>query len=375
MKNQLNCMMNSKNQAQNNQQNHNNQNQANNNNNSGKQPSDDKEKPQSIEEKESKKFSDALSQAIITEKPNVKWEDVAGLENAKKALQEAVILPIKFPDIFDTVRKPWKGILLYGPPGTGKTFLAKACATECNATFFSVSSSDLVSKWVGESAKLIRALFEMARKNKPSVIFIDEIDSLCGSRDSGQNDASKSVVTEFLVQMQGVGKDDKGLLVLGATNLPWSLDSAIRRRFEKRIFINLPEKEARSQLLQISLKKTQHELTIENMDEIAKETEGYSGADLTNLIKDAAYQPLRIAQEACKFKQVMDGGKMKYQATYPSDNEGVFMKFTEIQPSMLSLPKLTMDNFYNSLNNVKKSVSNKDISQHVKWTQEFGQDG
>lgn len=185
---------------------------------------------------------------------------------------------------------------MYGPPGTGKTFLAKACATECNATFYSVSSSDLVSKYVGESAKLIRALFEMARKSKPSVIFIDEIDSLCGSRDSGSNnDASKGVVTEFLVQMQGVGKDDKGVLVLGATNLPWTLDSAIRRRFEKRIFINLPEKDARRTLFFNSLKKTKNCLAPEEMDYIAQETEGYSGADLTNVIKDAAYQPLRIA--------------------------------------------------------------------------------
>lgn len=129
-------------------------------------------------------MEDALSQAIVTEKPNVKWDDVAGLEQAKKALQEAVILPTRFPEIFDAIRRPWKGILLYGPPGTGKTFLAKACATECNATFFSISSSDLVSKYVGESAKLIRTLFDMARKSKPSIIFIDEIDSLAGSRDS-----------------------------------------------------------------------------------------------------------------------------------------------------------------------------------------------
>ena len=157
---------------------------------------------------EDKKFQNALSEAIITEKPNVKWTDVAGLVNAKKALQEAVILPIKFPEIFKGARKPWKGILLYGPPGTGKTFLAKACATEADGTFFSISSSDLISKYVGESEKLIKTLFRLAREKKPSIIFIDEIDSLCGSRSDGENDATRRVKTEFLVQMQGVGKDD-----------------------------------------------------------------------------------------------------------------------------------------------------------------------
>lgn len=142
--------------------------------------------------------------------------------------------------MFVGMRKPWKGILLYGPPGTGKSLLAKACATECSATFFSVSSSDLISKYVGESEKLVRSLFEMARSQKPSIIFIDEVDSLTGARNDQENESTKRVKTEFLVQMQGktykigVGKDDDGILVLGATNIPWGLDSAIRRRFEKR---------------------------------------------------------------------------------------------------------------------------------------------
>ena len=139
-------------------------------------------KDEDEQDADSKKLRGALQGAILSDKPNVKWEDVAGLEGAKEALKEAVILPIKFPHLFQGKRQPWKGILLYGPPGTGKSYLAKAVATEANSTFFSVSSSDLVSKWMGESERLVKQLFALARENKPSIIFIDEIDALCGPR-------------------------------------------------------------------------------------------------------------------------------------------------------------------------------------------------
>eukprot|EP00494_Astrolonche_serrata_P024334 UN24592 len=168
------------------------------------------------------------------ETPNVKWEDVAGLVVAKGLLKEAVILPIAFPQLFTGKRKPWKGILLYGPPGTGKSYLAKAVATEANqSTFFSVSSSDLVSKYVGESEKLVKNLFTMAREKQPSIIFIDEIDSLASARSDGEADNTRRIKTEFLVQMEGVGNNSNGVLTLGATNCPWDLDPAIRRRFQK----------------------------------------------------------------------------------------------------------------------------------------------
>lgn len=185
------------------------------------------------EDDDTKKLRGALSSAILSEVPNVKWDDVAGLESAKDALKEAVILPVKFPHLFVGKRTPWRGILMYGPPGTGKSYIAKAVATEAKATFFSVSSSDLVSKWMGESERLVKQLFAMAREAKPSIVFIDEVDSLCGSRGEGESEASRRIKTEFLVQMQGVGSDDTGVLVLGATNLPWALDLAIKRRFEK----------------------------------------------------------------------------------------------------------------------------------------------
>merc|ERR1712157_700377 len=167
--------------------------------------------------------------AIVTEKPNIKWDDVAGLDQAKDSLKETVILPTRFPQLFTGKRRPFKGILLYGPPGTGKSYLAKAVATEADSTFFSVSSADLISKWQGESERLVRTLFEMARESPGgrAIVFVDEVDSLCGSRSEGESDSGRRIKTEFLVQMDGVGNDSKGLLILGATNVPWELDAAI----------------------------------------------------------------------------------------------------------------------------------------------------
>ena len=160
---------------------------------------------------EDAKLKEQLSGCLVTEMPNVSWDDVAGLENAKQALKEAVILPIQYPQLFEGKRQPWKGILLYGPPGTGKSYLAKAAATETKGRFFSISAANIVSKYMGESERLIKALFELARKNKPAVIFIDEIDSVLSARTDGENDATRRLKTEFLIQMQGVGKDDRGI--------------------------------------------------------------------------------------------------------------------------------------------------------------------
>ncbi|TRZ00168.1 hypothetical protein DNTS_020921, partial [Danionella cerebrum] len=258
------------------------------------------------ENPEKKKLQEHLMGAIVMEKPNVRWNDVAGLEGAKEALKEAVILPIKFPHLFTGKRTPWRGILLFGPPGTGKSYLAKAVATEANnSTFFSVSSSDLMSKWLGESEKLVKNLFELARQHKPSIIFIDEVDSLCGSRNENESEAARRIKTEFLVQMQGVGNNNDGILVLGATNIPWVLDAAIRRRFEKRIYIPLPEEPARGVMFRLHLGNTPHSLSEADLKQLAKKTDGYSGADISIIVRDALMQPVRKVQSATHFKKVM----------------------------------------------------------------------
>eukprot|EP00698_Gefionella_okellyi_P003867 TRINITY_DN13586_c0_g1_i1.p1 TRINITY_DN13586_c0_g1~~TRINITY_DN13586_c0_g1_i1.p1 ORF type:complete len:443 (-),score=83.64 TRINITY_DN13586_c0_g1_i1:68-1396(-) len=326
----------------------------------------------------------ALDGAIVKEKPNVRWDDVAGLEGAKAALREAVILPVKFPHLFTGKRQPWKGILLYGPPGTGKSHLAKAVATEVDSTFFSVSSSDLVSKWLGESERLVRNLFEMARDAKPAIIFIDEVDSLCGSRSDQESESARRIKTEFLVQMQGVGSaaEQAKVLVLAATNLPWALDSAIRRRFERRIYIPLPDPIARERMLQIHLGDTAHSLQAADFKQLAQSTDGFSGSDISVMVRDALMEPVRRLQSATHFRRVRgpDPTDPKrivddlWEACSPGADGATVNTLMDIEGSKVITPRVSMSDFKKSLKTCRPSVNKDDLERYEKWTQEFGQD-
>lgn len=334
-------------------------------------------------DEENQKLQDSLGGAILKEKPNVKWDDVAGLHAAKEALKEAVILPIKFPQLFTGKRKPWKGILLYGPPGTGKSYLAKAVATEADSTFFSISSSDLVSKWLGESEKLVRNLFEMAREAKPSIIFIDEIDALCSARSDSESESARRIKTEFLVQMNGVGNDVDGVLVLAATNIPWQLDSAIRRRFEKRIYIPLPEAPARASMFPIHLGNTPHRLTQDDFKKLGAMTEGYSGSDISIVVRDAMMQPVRSVQTASHFKRVSGPSRENPSVIVhdyltpcsPGDPDATEMTWVDVPGDKLKEPEIGYNDFAKSLKSVRPSVSPEDITEHTKFTEDFGQEG
>lgn len=333
-------------------------------------------------EEEMDSLKASLGDAIVTEKPNVKWDDVAGLEGAKDALKEAVILPVKFPQFFTGKRKPWSGILLYGPPGTGKSYLAKAVATEADSTFFSVSSSDLVSKWMGESEKLVNSLFALAREKAPSIIFIDEIDALCSSRGEGESEAARRIKTEFLVQMQGVGhnNDEKRVLMLGATNLPYALDQAVRRRFDKRIYIPLPESPARANMFKIHLGDTPNALTQQDYEALGAATEGFSGSDISVVVKDVLMQPVRKTQDATHFKKLtLPNGQPALEPCSPGD-PGAFaatlQSLAEAGHAMqVHPPNISMRDFEKVLLRARPTVSAKDLESYEKFTSEFGEEG
>ncbi|KAL2899481.1 Protein SUPPRESSOR OF K(+) TRANSPORT GROWTH DEFECT 1 [Bienertia sinuspersici] len=329
------------------------------------------------EDAEQTKLRSGLNSAIIREKPNVKWNDVAGLESAKQALQEAVILPVKFPQFFTGKRRPWRAFLLYGPPGTGKSYLAKAVATEADSTFFSVSSSDLVSKWMGESEKLVSNLFEMARESAPSIIFVDEIDSLCGQRGEGnESEASRRIKTELLVQMQGVGHNDEKVLVLAATNTPYALDQAIRRRFDKRIYIPLPDTKARQHMFKVHLGDTPHNLTESDFEFLARNTEGFSGSDIAVCVKDVLFEPVRKTQDAMFFYKTKDDVWVPCGPRQPGAVQTTMQDLAaEGLAAKIVPPPIARMDFEKVLSRQRPTVSKSDLEVHERFTKEFGEEG
>ncbi|KAK3550317.1 hypothetical protein QTP86_024314 [Hemibagrus guttatus] len=250
---------------------------------------------------EMKELAAVISRDIYLHNPNVHWDDIIGLEAAKRLVKEAVVYPIKYPELFTGILSPWKGLLLYGPPGTGKTMLAKAVATECNTTFFNISASSIVSKWRGDSEKLVRVLFELARYHAPSTIFLDELESVMSQRGvgpGGEHEGSRRMKTELLVQMDGLARSNDLVFVLAASNLPWELDHAMLRRLEKRILVGLPSASARKAMINHWLPPVSNtggvELRTElTYDVLAEETDGYSGSDIRLVCKEAAMRPVR----------------------------------------------------------------------------------
>ncbi|MFX0034210.1 MAG: AAA family ATPase [Candidatus Hermodarchaeota archaeon] len=297
---------------------------------------------------EEQELIDMISGTIVTESPNVKWNDIAGLESVKQALREAIVLPIAKPELFTGARKPWSGILLFGPPGCGKTLLAKAAATECKATFFSASSADLLSKWLGESEKLISSLFKVARLKAPSLIFMDEIDSVATKRGEGsESGGERRVKTQLLSEIQGLkSTHDKPLLVLGATNRPWDIDNAMLSRFEKRVHVPLPDLKARIGIFKIHTEGVNTSLTVEDYVELGVRTEGYSGRDIANVCREVIMLPVRELDMSGLLEN--------------SDKE-------------VKVRDINLKDFKKTLKKVKPMISKALLKQYNDWAEEFGE--
>lgn len=232
---------------------------------------------------------------VLIEKPNVKWDDIGALENAKQELKEAVEWPLKYSKVFAHMNAvPPRGILMYGPPGTGKTMLAKAVATESEANFISVKGPEFLSKWVGESEKAVRETFRKARQAAPCVIFMDEIDSITSERGTGSDsNVTERVISQLLTEMDGLTALND-VVVIAATNRPDIIDPALLRpgRFDKSIYIGIPDKESRKKILEIHTKNKPLAESV-NLDDLAAQTEGYTGADISAVCNEAVMTAVR----------------------------------------------------------------------------------
>ena len=313
-------------------------------------PQLDESKQAELEEKLKgfdEKMIEFIQSEILSSSPDVQWDDIAGLEFAKKTIKEIIIWPMLKPEFFSGIRSPPKSLLLFGPPGTGKTMIAKAIASQSKSMFFNISASSLMSKWIGESEKLVRTLFALASFYQPSVVFIDEIDSLLTSRSENENEASRRIKTEFLVQLDGAGTNiNDRILIIGATNRPQEIDDAFVRRLSKRLYIPLPNKVSRKQLIMRVLEKerknnNKYDINDNDIDDIINKTKGYSGSDLINVCKEAAMMPIRSIED-----------------------------ITNCQVE--NLRGVNKNDFDEALANVKPSINEKSIEQYVEWNKNFG---
>ncbi len=242
---------------------------------------------------------------LFLEKPSLNFSKVGGMDNIKEEIDIKIIQPLKNPELFKAFgKKAGGGILLYGPPGCGKTYLAKATAGEISSKFMAIGIEEIMDMWLGNSEKNLHEKFELARQNQPAVLFFDEIDALGSKRNDLRQSAGRNVINQFLKELDGADVDNEGLLILGATNSPWHIDSAFLRpgRFDRIIFVPPPDEAARHKILELMLE----EKPVDKVDiaKLAKKTEGFSGADIQSLIDMAVEDKLRQSMKSGKIEKL-----------------------------------------------------------------------
>ncbi|OAY76315.1 ATPase family AAA domain-containing protein 1-A [Ananas comosus] len=306
-----------------------------------------------------------LNDVIPPNEIGVNFDDIGALENVKETLKELVMLPLQRPELFckGQLTKPCKGILLFGPPGTGKTMLAKAVATEAGANFINISMSSITSKWFGEGEKYVKAVFSLASKIAPSVVFVDEVDSMLGRRENpGEHEAMRKMKNEFMVNWDGLRtKDKERVLVLAATNRPFDLDEAVIRRLPRRLMVNLPDASNREKILRVILAKEDLADSVD-MEALANMTDGYSGSDLKNLCVTAAHCPIReILEKEKKERNVAEAENRPLPPLRSSE---------DIRP-------LKMDDFKYAHEQVCASVSSDstNMGELLQWNDLYGEGG
>ncbi|KAK3147265.1 hypothetical protein QOZ80_3BG0280260 [Eleusine coracana subsp. coracana] len=306
-----------------------------------------------------------LADVIPPHEIGVTFEDIGALESVKDTLKELVMLPLQRPELFSKghLMKPCKGILLFGPPGTGKTMLAKAVATEAGANFINISMSSISSKWLGEGEKFVKAVFSLASKIAPSVIFVDEVDGMLGRRENpGEHEAMRKMKNEFMVNWDGLRtKEKERVLVLAATNRPFDLDDAVVRRLPRRLMVNLPDSSNRRKILSVILAKEDLADDVD-LEAIANLTEGYSGSDLKNLCITAAHRPIREILEKEKKEKALAEAESRPLPPSHSSND---------------VRALRMSDFIHAHEQVYTSVSSdsSNMNELIQWNDLYGDGG
>ncbi|MFO7966094.1 MAG: ATP-binding protein [Archaeoglobaceae archaeon] len=282
----------------------------------------------------------------------IRWECIGGLSEVKQLMMETIVIAgLQKPESI----KPWKGVLLFGPPGTGKTLLAAASAGSLNATFFEVKADKVLSKYFGESSKIVSSLYSTARKHSPSIVFVDEFDALSLSRSGDINEASRRMLSTLLSELDGFQdkKSERLVLTLAATNTPWDLDQAALSRFPKRIFVPLPDSKTCKKIVKIETEDL--DTSKLELDEIAKKCveKLYSGRDVSTLCQEAKWSMVR------------------------DENKGIYkmaeLPYEEIKKHSLKTRPLTMEDFNKAFNKIKSPLNKKELQKYEEWNEEFGE--